>query len=135
MSLMKVEKVPDSTYDMVGGLDQQIKEIKEVRGLPRPALLPMIDGHRPQLVPYRSMGANLALGGAAGLTRSLNPLQAGHRAAAEAPGAVRGAGHCAAKGRAAVRAARHRCAGRVLQEEARCLRRGQQHKPQRELGV
>ena len=30
MSLMKVEKVPDSTYDMVGGLDQQIREIKEV---------------------------------------------------------------------------------------------------------
>ena len=29
VSLMKVEKVPDSTYDMVGGLDQQIKEIKE----------------------------------------------------------------------------------------------------------
>ena len=29
-SLMKVEKVPDSTYDMIGGLDQQIKEIKEV---------------------------------------------------------------------------------------------------------
>ncbi len=28
---MKVEKVPDSTYDMIGGLDQQIKEIKEVR--------------------------------------------------------------------------------------------------------
>jgi 26S proteasome regulatory subunit T6 len=27
---MKVEKVPDSTYDMSGGLDQQIKEIKEV---------------------------------------------------------------------------------------------------------
>ena len=25
-----VEKVPDSTYDMVGGLDKQIKEIKEV---------------------------------------------------------------------------------------------------------
>ena len=36
VSLMKVEKVPDSTYDMVGGLDQQIKEIKEVR---RPAHL------------------------------------------------------------------------------------------------
>ena len=33
VSLMKVEKVPDSTYDMVGGLDQQIKEIKEVRAL------------------------------------------------------------------------------------------------------
>lgn len=25
-----VEKVPDSTYEMVGGLDKQIKEIKEV---------------------------------------------------------------------------------------------------------
>lgn len=31
---MMVEKVPDSTYDMVGGLDQQIKEIKEVIELP-----------------------------------------------------------------------------------------------------
>jgi hypothetical protein len=31
VSLMKVEKVPDSTYDMVGGLDQQIREIKEAR--------------------------------------------------------------------------------------------------------
>jgi 26S proteasome regulatory subunit T6 len=30
VSLMKVEKVPDSTYDMVGGLDRQIMEIKEV---------------------------------------------------------------------------------------------------------
>ena len=35
MSLMKVEKVPDSTYDMIGGLDQQIKEIKEVTVPPR----------------------------------------------------------------------------------------------------
>ena len=34
VSLMKVEKVPDSTYDMIGGLDQQIKEIKEVIELP-----------------------------------------------------------------------------------------------------
>jgi len=33
VSLMRVEKVPDSTYDMIGGLDQQIKEIKEVRRL------------------------------------------------------------------------------------------------------
>lgn len=31
---MMVEKVPDSTYDMIGGLDQQIKEIKEVIELP-----------------------------------------------------------------------------------------------------
>ncbi len=35
VSLMKVEKVPDSTYDMIGGLDQQIKEIKEARPHPR----------------------------------------------------------------------------------------------------
>jgi 26S proteasome regulatory subunit T6 len=34
VSLMKVEKVPDSTYDMIGGLDKQIKEIKEVIELP-----------------------------------------------------------------------------------------------------
>jgi len=34
VSLMLVEKVPDSTYDMVGGLDKQIKEIKEVVELP-----------------------------------------------------------------------------------------------------
>jgi 26S proteasome regulatory subunit T6 len=27
---MKVEKVPDSTYEMIGGLDKQIREIKEV---------------------------------------------------------------------------------------------------------
>ena len=30
VSLMMVEKVPDSTYDVVGGLSKQIKEIKEV---------------------------------------------------------------------------------------------------------
>jgi 26S proteasome regulatory subunit T6 len=34
VSLMKVEKVPDSTYDMIGGLDEQVKEIKEVIELP-----------------------------------------------------------------------------------------------------
>lgn len=34
VSLMMVEKVPDSTYDMIGGLDTQIKEIKEVIELP-----------------------------------------------------------------------------------------------------
>lgn len=34
VSLMRVEKVPDSTYDMVGGLDKQIREIKEVIELP-----------------------------------------------------------------------------------------------------
>ena len=34
VSLMMVEKVPDSTYEMIGGLDNQIKEIKEVIELP-----------------------------------------------------------------------------------------------------
>lgn len=34
VSLMKVEKVPDSTYDEIGGLDKQIVEIKEVIELP-----------------------------------------------------------------------------------------------------
>ena len=43
VSLMKVEKVPDSTYDMIGGLDQQIKEIKEVRPSCQPwAKLPTV---------------------------------------------------------------------------------------------
>ena len=30
VSLMMVEKVPDSTYDMIGGLDNQIKEIRVI---------------------------------------------------------------------------------------------------------
>ena len=34
VSLMKVEKVPDSTFDMIGGLDEQITAIKEVIELP-----------------------------------------------------------------------------------------------------
>lgn len=34
ISLMKVEKVPDSTYDMIGGLKKQIEEIKDVIELP-----------------------------------------------------------------------------------------------------
>lgn len=34
VSLMMVEKSPDSTYDMIGGLNQQIKEVKEVIELP-----------------------------------------------------------------------------------------------------
>lgn len=34
VSLMKLEKVPDATYDMVGGLAKQIQEMKEVIELP-----------------------------------------------------------------------------------------------------
>ena len=34
VSLMKVEKTPDSTYDMIGGLTKQIEEVKDVIELP-----------------------------------------------------------------------------------------------------
>merc|ERR1712106_1148977 len=34
VQLMMVEKTPDSTYEMVGGCDKQVKEIKEVIELP-----------------------------------------------------------------------------------------------------
>lgn len=34
VSLMLVEKIPDSTYDMIGGLSAQLEEIKEVIELP-----------------------------------------------------------------------------------------------------
>ncbi|KAJ9183991.1 hypothetical protein P3X46_007782 [Hevea brasiliensis] len=34
VKLMKVKKVPDTTYDMIGGLDKQIKELREVFEFP-----------------------------------------------------------------------------------------------------
>lgn len=34
VSLMRVEAVPDATYEMVGGLEKQVKEMKEVIELP-----------------------------------------------------------------------------------------------------
>ena len=40
---MRVEKVPDATYDMVGGLDKQIKEIKEVIELVWNELLDLVE--------------------------------------------------------------------------------------------
>lgn len=50
VSLMMVEKVPDSTYDMIGGLDQQIKEIKEVieLGLKHPELFESLGIEQPK---------------------------------------------------------------------------------------
>jgi 26S proteasome regulatory subunit T6 len=54
VSLMKVEKVPDSTYDTVGGLDKQIREIKEVIELP---------------IKVRGRGHQRATGGNMGATR------------------------------------------------------------------
>lgn len=53
VSLMKVEKVPDSTFDMIGGLDQQIKEIKEVIELPikHPELFEALGIAQPKVPP------------------------------------------------------------------------------------
>jgi len=50
VSLMKVEKVPDSTYEMIGGCDKQIKEIKEVVELPikHPALFEALGIQQPK---------------------------------------------------------------------------------------
>ncbi|KAF1898646.1 hypothetical protein Lal_00023655 [Lupinus albus] len=52
VNLMKVEKVPDSTYDIIGGLDQQIKEIKEVIELPikHPELFESLGIAQPKVV-------------------------------------------------------------------------------------
>ena len=58
VSLMMVEKVPDSTYDMIGGLDKQIKEIKEVIELPvkHPELFESLGIAQPKVG-----GANMAV--------------------------------------------------------------------------
>lgn len=54
VSLMMVEKVPDSTYEMIGGLDKQIKEIKEVIELPvkHPELFEALGIAQPKASPY-----------------------------------------------------------------------------------
>lgn len=53
VSLMMVEKVPDSTYEMIGGLDKQIKEIKEVIELPvkHPELFEALGIAQPKVSP------------------------------------------------------------------------------------
>jgi 26S proteasome regulatory subunit T6 len=56
---MKVEKVPDATYDMVGGLDKQIKEIREVIELPikRPEVFESLGISQPkEFLMYRPPG-------------------------------------------------------------------------------
>ena len=62
-----VEKVPDSTYDMIGGLDKQIKEIKEVIELPV---------KHPEL--FESLGiAQPKVGGASVRSAGFNPFPPG----------------------------------------------------------
>ena len=52
VSLMKVEKIPDSTYDICGGLDKQIAEVKEVIELPfkHPELFEALGVQQPKVV-------------------------------------------------------------------------------------
>lgn len=61
VSLMMVEKVPDSTYEMVGGLEQQIKEIKEVIELPvkHPELFESLGIAQPKVRSNRSFPSNI----------------------------------------------------------------------------
>lgn len=66
MSLMKVEKVPDSTYDMIGGLEKQIREIKEVIELPikHPELFESLGvaqaSHKPRATNHGDPGLTMA---------------------------------------------------------------------------
>lgn len=57
---MMVEKVPDSTYEMIGGLDKQIKEIKEVIELPvkHPELFEALGIAQPKASEKCSKGAH-----------------------------------------------------------------------------
>ena len=57
VSLMMVEKVPDSTYEMIGGLDKQIREIKEVIELPvkHPELFEALGIAQPKVSTSKSM--------------------------------------------------------------------------------
>lgn len=59
---MMVEKVPDSTYEMVGGLEQQIKEIKEVIELPvkHPELFESLGIAQPKVRSNRPCLRNIA---------------------------------------------------------------------------
>jgi ATP-dependent 26S proteasome regulatory subunit len=65
VSLMKVEKVPDASYDMVGGLDKQITEIKEVIELPikHPELFDALGVAQPKVGARRCPGGSVGRGG------------------------------------------------------------------------
>ncbi|XXG62746.1 hypothetical protein AAC387_Pa05g1059 [Persea americana] len=60
-NLIKVEKVPDSTYDMIDGLDQQIEEIKEVIELPikHPELFESLGIAQPKKMSFLTFGSIL----------------------------------------------------------------------------
>ena len=58
-----VEKVPDSTYEMVGGLDKQIKEIKEVIELPvkHPELFEALGIAQPKVGKHSQMSHSMVM--------------------------------------------------------------------------
>lgn len=58
LSLMMVKKVPESTCKMIGGLDKQIKEIKEVIELPvkHPELFEALGIAQPKVRSRASVG-------------------------------------------------------------------------------
>ncbi|KFP04771.1 26S protease regulatory subunit 8, partial [Calypte anna] len=69
VSLMMVEKVPDSTYEMIGGLDKQIKEIKEVIELPvkHPELFEALGIAQPKVSEVSGVGVSVFGGCCGGL--------------------------------------------------------------------
>jgi len=79
VSLMKVEKVPDSTYDMIGGLDHQIKEIKEARlAPPRAARRPAHGLAAPRALARRACACSCERPAAGPPVRRAARLVAGH---------------------------------------------------------
>lgn len=100
VSLMKVEKVPDSTYDMVGGLDRQIKVRRELWrsfGKEREREKAEEENERKRISspppPSSSSSPSTPPAGD----------QGGHRAPHQAPGALRRPGRRPAERRAALR--------------------------------
>ena len=131
VSLMKVEKVPDSTYDMVGGLDKQVKEIKEVVELPikHPELFESLGVAQPKV----RVAANRALSRAHSAVHSFvaeRPLPAGGAAVwpaghwQDAPGAGCRAPHRLHVHPGVGRRARAEVHRRGLADGARALRDG-----------
>lgn len=90
VSLMMVEKVPDSTYEMIGGLDKQIKEIKEVIELPvkHPELFEALGIAQPKVSPDHC--------GPGGVAPAVSPLQGIPRVLAALGGCL-GLGLCGSR--------------------------------------
>ena len=114
VSLMKVEKVPDSTYDMVGGLDRQIKvrllKFWELFGREGQRERERVEEEGEQetkkLTLSRVSSRSKKTKKTSFFKKKTSPLptgdQGGHRAPDQAPGALRRPGSGAAQGRPAL---------------------------------